>query len=48
MQETIEISKKEYEGMKSTIKTLQDADLMNQITESENNIKKDNVEKFDI
>jgi len=38
--ETIIISKKEYEGMKETIEILQDEDLMNQIRDSEEAKKK--------
>ena len=34
------ISKKEYEGMKETIEILQDEELMDQIRESEENLKK--------
>lgn len=40
MQELIKISKKEYEGMKETIEILQDEELMEQIKESEENLKK--------
>ncbi|MFB6246183.1 MAG: hypothetical protein ABEI74_01155 [Candidatus Pacearchaeota archaeon] len=36
---TIEISKKEYEGMKETIEILQDKEEINQILESEKDIK---------
>ena len=39
-QETIIISKKEYEVMKETIEILQDKELMEQIRESEENRKK--------
>ena len=39
-QETIIISKKEYDGMKETIEILQDRELMDQIRESEENRKK--------
>ncbi len=39
-QDTVIISRKEYEGMKETIEILQDPDLMNQIRESEENRKK--------
>lgn len=46
-QETIIISKKEYEGMKETIEILQDEELMNQIRESENN-KGKKFRKLDI
>lgn len=34
------ISKKMFEGMKETIEILQDPDMMSQILESEENIKK--------
>ena len=34
------ILKKEYEGMKETIEILQDEELMDQIKESEENLKK--------
>ncbi|MEK6935087.1 MAG: hypothetical protein AABW46_04370 [Nanoarchaeota archaeon] len=39
-QETILISRKEYEGMKETIEILQDREIMDQIRESEENRKK--------
>ena len=39
-QETLIISKKEYEGMKETIEILQDNELMSQIRESEENRRK--------
>jgi len=38
-QETIIISRKEYEGMKETIEILQDPEIMTQVFESEKNIK---------
>jgi len=38
-QETLIISKKEYEGMKETIEILQNKELMTQIMESEENRK---------
>lgn len=44
--ETITISKKEYEEMKETIEILQDPDLMEQVLESEKNIKAGKVKKF--
>lgn len=44
----IQISVKEYEGMKETIGILQNSDLMRQIIESEKNIKEGNVREFDI
>lgn len=46
MEKTILISKKEYEGMKETIEILQDPELMNQILESEKNIKKGKLKEF--
>lgn len=42
----IKISLKEYEGMKETIKILQNPDIMCQILESEDNIKKGKVKEF--
>lgn len=39
-QDVMIISKKEYEGMKETIEILQDEELMVQIKESEENLKK--------
>lgn len=42
----IKISRKEYEGMKETIELLQDPDIMNQVLESEENIKKDKVKEL--
>ncbi len=39
-QDVIVISRKEYEGMKETIEILQDEELMDQIRESEENLKK--------
>ncbi len=39
-QDVMIISKKEYEGMKETIEILQDEELMDQIRESEENLKK--------
>lgn len=38
-EQTIMISRKEYEGMKETIELLQDPDMLMQILESEKNIK---------
>ena len=38
-QDVIVISRKEYEGMKETIEILQDEELMEQIKESEENLK---------
>ena len=46
MSDTIVISRKEYEGMKETIELLQDPDMMNQVLESEENIKKGKVKEF--
>ncbi len=42
----IRISMKEYEGMKETIEILQDPDLLRQILESEDNIKKGKVKEL--
>lgn len=42
----IRISQKKYEGMKETIEILQDKDIMCQISESEENIKKGKVKEF--
>ena len=39
-QDVIVISRKKYEGMKETIEILQDEELMDQIRESEENLKK--------
>ena len=47
MADTIVISKKEYEGMKETIELLQDPEIMNQIFESEKNIKEGKIKKFE-
>ena len=44
----MQISVREYEGMKETISILQNPDLMNQIIESEKNIREGNVKEFDI
>lgn len=43
----IMISKKEYEGMKETIEILQDPDLMSQILESKDNVRKGKIKKFE-
>ncbi len=40
------ISLKEYERMKETIEILQDSDIMCQILESEDNIRKGKVKEF--
>lgn len=42
----IKISMKEYEGMKETIELLQDSDIICQVLESEENIKKGKVKEF--
>lgn len=42
----IRISLKEYEGMKETIEILQDSDIITQILESEENIKKGKINEF--
>ena len=47
-QDLIVISKKEYEGMKETIEILQNPDIMKQILESERNIAKGEIKKFNI
>ncbi|MEK6881981.1 MAG: hypothetical protein AABY22_20350 [Nanoarchaeota archaeon] len=47
-EEMIRISLKEYEGMKETIEILQNPDLMEQVLESEKNIKEGKVRKFSI
>jgi PHD/YefM family antitoxin component YafN of YafNO toxin-antitoxin module len=46
MAELMKISKKEYDGMKETIETLQSPDMMKQILESEKNIKAGRTKKF--
>ena len=43
----MKISKKEYEGMKETIEILQDPEMMSQIIESEENIKKGKLKKLE-
>ena len=48
MPQMIKISKKEYEGMKETIEILQDPDMMRQILESEENIKKGKIKKLEL
>ncbi len=40
MPQMLKISKKEYEGMKETIEILQDPEIMRQILESEENMRK--------
>lgn len=47
MEQMVRISRMEYEGMKETIEILQDPDVMNQIIESEKNIKSGKVEEFE-
>ena len=44
----INISKKEYEGMKETIEILQNPELMVQILESEKNIKEGQIKELKI
>ena len=44
----IMISRKEYEGMKETIELLQDPDIMEQVLESENNIKAGKIKEFKV
>jgi len=46
MTQLIKISRKEYEGMKETIETLQNPDMMRQILESEKNIRAGRIRKF--
>jgi len=46
-EEMIRISRKEYEGMKETIQILQNTDLIKQLIESEENIKKGRIEEFE-
>ena len=46
-EQMIMISKKEYEGMKETIEILQDLDLMGQILESKENIRRGKIKKFE-
>lgn len=43
----IKISLKEYEGMKETIEVLQNSDMISQILESEDNIKRRKVKDFE-
>lgn len=42
----IQISRREYEGMKETIEILQDPEIMSQILESEKNIKEGKTKKL--
>lgn len=42
----IKISLKEYEGMKETIGILQNSEIMCQVLESEDNIKKEKIKEF--
>ena len=44
--ETITISKKEYEEMRETIAILRDPDLMEQVFESEKNIKNGKIKRL--
>lgn len=44
----IQISRREYEGMKETIEILQDPEMMSQILESEKNIKEGKVKKLNL
>lgn len=44
----IRISLKEYEGMKETIEILQNPEIMEQILESEENIRQGKIKKFKI
>lgn len=43
----VSISKKEYEEMKETIEILQNSEIMNQILESERNIREGKIKKID-
>ena len=45
--DTIKISLKEYEGMKETIELLQNPEIMLQILESEDNLRKEKVKEFE-
>ncbi|MBS3137015.1 hypothetical protein J4232_01155 [Candidatus Woesearchaeota archaeon] len=47
-QDMIMISRKEYEGMKETIEILQDSDIMQQIIQSERNIKEGKTKKLNL
>jgi len=47
-EQLIKISKTEWEGMKQTIEILQSPNIMNQIIESENNIKNNNTKELEI
>ena len=44
----IQVSKKEWEGMKQTIEILQNPDVLKQILQSEQNIKEGNVKELKI
>lgn len=44
----IKISRKEYEGMKETIEILQDTEMIQQILESENNIKEGKIKELEL
>lgn len=46
-QQLICISRKEYEGMKETIELLQDPDIIEQILDSEQNIRTGKIKKFE-
>ncbi len=48
VQEMIMISRKEYDGMKETIELLQNSDMMEQIIESEKNIKQGKIKKLNV
>lgn len=45
-EQTIMISRKEYEGMKETIEILQNPDVLMQILESEKNIKAGRIKEL--
>lgn len=46
--EVLMISRKEYEGMKETIEILQDPSMLQQILESEKNIKAGKIKELKI
>ena len=45
-EELIKISKKQLQGIMDTIEILQNQDIMEQLTESEKNIKNNNLKEF--
>lgn len=44
----IQISKKEYDGMKETIEVLQNSEIISQILESEKNIAEGKIKELEI